>query len=150
MSLRPSTNHARLHRLLALMSGRIVLPDDMREWLSDGIREFLDSGGKRPLCVCLGLRGIGKRSLATEYELRQRNIALREAARHIGGPNLSDWQRAQRLADLVASWPRRRRRLTATPAERLTPMERSLVEAFQWGYVPTTARQLFTILTETR
>ena len=150
MNLRPSTNYARLHRLLALMSGRIVLPDDMREWLSDGVREFLDSGGKRPLCVCLGLRGIGKRSLATEYELRQRNTALREAARHIGGPSLSDWQRAQRLADLVASWPRRKARLLAMPAERLTPMERALVESHQWGRVPTTPRQLFNIISETR
>lgn len=129
-----TTPRNRLCRLMtALEAGRPV-PDDVAEWMRDGIAEYLVEGGRRPLDVVLGLRGRGIRSFETQKAMERRNAALMAALEyaHDGQWRPVRW-RANYLADAVKrfrrKWPRIRH--LEEPPDNLDELQRALFRAFQ-------------------
>lgn len=100
-----------LTRLQTAIQGGYQVPDDVAGWLDAGIQEFEAGGGRKPFCLCLGLRGAGTVSLETYRARQRRDAALLAACELVPGESQSgDWHRCRAIAGVVAkfkrSWPR--------------------------------------------
>jgi len=117
-------------RLRAAAQGGYPIPTDVAQWLDAGIAEFELDGGRRPLCVCLGLRGAGVVSLETWRARQQRDAALLVAFNLIRGDELGDWQRGQAVAAIVTTFGRVWPRAPSPPG----PAAAALFDAIQFAF----------------
>ncbi len=117
-----------LRRLAVALEAGKPLPEDVASWWLSGVEAFIQSGGRQPLDIILGLRGRGVRSLETWDAMQARNAALARAADQVG----------DRLPDEVKRFRRRWPRLAGhdVPPAGLRPVERDLFQAFQSYPVP--------------
>ena len=111
---------------------------DLHEWLRQALRRYHEG---EPLDRALGLAGT--------RAVRLRDAALRDAADGLDPKGqLSNWQRAARLAERIPTfertvWPRYR----DNPTSDTLGVNACLLAAFRAGcYVPRGQRQLHTIL----
>lgn len=99
-----------LARLRAAAQGGYPIPADVAQWLEGGICEFGAQGGRKPLCLCLKLRGAGVVSLETARARQRRDAALLAACEIVPGPSMGDWGRCRVVADVAIRfariWPR--------------------------------------------
>ena len=117
-----------LRRLAVALEAGKPLPEDVRAWWLDGVEAFIESGGRQPLDIILGLRGRGVRSWETWAAIQDRNAALVAAADHAGDTLPEEVRRFRRR------WPRLAH--FSEPPATLKPVERELFKAFQAHEVP--------------
>lgn len=144
----PGRNLAIMNR--AILAGEPVPPMTAIWWL-DGCREFSEEGGS--LCVCLGLRGAGRRLPSTKEAYHLRDDALRRAGELLPcGVDTKPSARAKHLGETIrrfetTTWPRVRD--LQFPPDHFTDLQCALFEAFvsagELG-VPKSHRSLFGIL----
>lgn len=105
----------------------VRMPPEVRCWLQDGLSAWLESGGRRPLDVFLGLRGRGVRSLETRAAERNRDEALGAALACTGS--------ASELAEAIRRFRRKWERVQdrTEPPQDLSDLERHLWRAFRAG-----------------
>ncbi|MGH8658503.1 MAG: hypothetical protein ACREV4_08530 [Gammaproteobacteria bacterium] len=121
------------------------LSPEVRRWLAQGLIEFEAQGGRKSLCVALGLRGRGRRSLATREHLKARDNALRCGFALV--PGRSDAERLRafssrvlRFKSIIKPYP------GATPPPTLDHLGACLWTASLQAKLPATTRQLRSIV----
>lgn len=123
-----------LHLVEKAISGHV--DQDVTDWLRDGFNSWQTGSGN--LAACLGL---DRASL-----IRQRNQALREAARLLddgSGP----WRLAGRLAAAIKRYQQRiAPLLRRDPNYPLGEIDRALCRTFSAGRPPTSQRKLYDFL----
>jgi len=126
------------------------LPVEIVDWLRYGINDFEKSGGKKPLCISLGLRGVGQQSIMTKLASVKRNKWLYKAWKLVSvDKTLDDWNRSKRLLEYinkfeVMTW--RRVKANDEPPERLDPIQQALFIAFKTGAeIPSSIKQIHRI-----
>jgi hypothetical protein len=123
------------------------IPADLAAWFEGGVRRFNRSDTDRPLCDELGLN---RRPFDRQRAYCERNRQLQTAARHVAAEATSDWARACRLADAVATfadedWPRWCH--WHEPPDHISRLRASLFYAFCAGVdIPRSAKQLLEII----
>ena len=123
-------------RLKAAIEANLPVPNDVRAWFLEGAGSFDDSGGRRPLCICLGLRGRGRASAEERRRLAERNQWLREAWNLVSCETITQSERAARLIEAAhrfetCTWPRIRH--LENPPARLSEFQSAIFRALKTG-----------------
>jgi len=119
------------------------LPLHIRDWILRGIARHRLEGEE--LARALGLRMVGRDSIATQDRRARRDAALREAAALVDNDPAALAAAVRRFQS--RTWPRWNA-LPFAPAE-ASEMNLALFTAFQNGPVPTSAKQMKRILART-
>jgi len=94
-------------RFIALLSSGHPIPADLADWYIKAYGRHKDE--KKPLCICLGIRGAGIRSAKTTELIQRRDYLLRFAVDSCRlYPSEPLWNRCERMADFIQRYPRSR------------------------------------------
>ncbi|MET0106634.1 MAG: hypothetical protein ABW072_16100 [Sedimenticola sp.] len=122
-----STEVDNLHRLLASIESGRPIPDDVAEWLHDGVATFLN-GKVSTLCGALCIRKSGKKSLQYQQAKEKRDAAIRFAYSTTNSSNPGEF------CELMHRFEQRTwKRVRCEPQEklRLTPEQNAIYEVFE-------------------
>ena len=106
-----------LARLCAALQGQYAVPPAVAAWFLDAVADF-KNGKQQTLCIALGLRAPGKRSLKTFHATQRRDALLLRAFDHSRGNDFhaSDTARCEYLVSAINKLDRTKGRVPATAA----------------------------------
>lgn len=92
-------------RMLTCIEAGIPIPGDVATWYQAAWREHVETN--KPLCLCLGLRGAGIRTIKNSELLLRRNallgFAVRNSKKFIGETDLSQ---CRTVLDQIKRYPK--------------------------------------------